>query len=176
MYTFVGVDSWDVSSGVPSVVSTAASGDPVAAFGSSSSSSSSAEIVRTQSVLSTNSRLTFGVYFRMLPEAILHGLELLHTVNTLWFLFREYETRESLPELHTARPVGHSPQTRTVPIDFSGFGIIGGRPWLGFVRAPLRFAALQSIALLFVAFLFRGRRRRFGLFRSWFRFRDGGWL
>ena len=46
MCTFVGVDSWGVSSGVSFVVSTAASDDSVV-FGSSSSSSNSIETVKT---------------------------------------------------------------------------------------------------------------------------------
>jgi len=53
--TFVGVDSWGVSSGVPSVVSAAASGDSVALFGSSSSSSST-ETVRTVSSFPSQSQ------------------------------------------------------------------------------------------------------------------------
>jgi hypothetical protein len=125
--TFVGSDSWGVSSGVPSVVSTAASGDSVAHLDRRRRQ----VLLRGEnSFVPANREHTFSIYIRVLPEAILHGLELLHAVNALGFLFREHETRESLPELHTAGSMGHSPQTRTIPVDFSSFGIISGRPWL----------------------------------------------
>ena len=162
MCTFVGVDSWGVSNGVPSVVSAAASGDSVALLGSSSSSSSTGS-ENGVFVPTANHRHTLSVHLRMLPEAILHSLELLHAVNTLGLLFREYETRKSLPELHTAGSMCHSPQTRTIPVYFSSFGIISSRPWLRFTRLSLRFVTL----------LLRSCRRGFGLFRNWLRFRGG---
>ena len=129
MCTFVEVGSWNPSSGVSPVAGTTASGDSVVASGSSSSSSS-IEAVRTVFVPQMNHGHTFSVHIRMLPEAILHGLELLHAINTLGLLFREHKTRESLPELHPAGSVSHSPQARTIPIDFSSFGVVSSGSWL----------------------------------------------
>src|SRR6266850_7051597 len=66
---------------------------------------------------------TLSVNIRVLPEAILHRLELFDTVNSLGFLLRKYETRKCLAELHTAGTMCHPTEARTVPIDFPRDGI-----------------------------------------------------
>lgn len=68
--------------------------------------------------------LTCAVLLRVLPEAVLHGLELLHAVDTLWLFLREYEARECLAELHAARPVCHPTEAWAVPVDLACDGVV----------------------------------------------------
>ena len=132
MCTFVGTDL--SSEALSAAVSTGASDGSVAGFGSSSSpsslSSNSVGNGEDGFVPDKNWERTFSIHVWMLPEAILHGFKLPHTVNTLRFLLREHEARESLPELHTARTMSQSPQARAIPVDSPGFWIESGRSWL----------------------------------------------
>ena len=59
----------------------------------------------------------------MLPEALLHGLELLDAVDPLRVRLGEDETRERLAELQPTGTVRHPTETRTVPVDLAGLRV-----------------------------------------------------
>lgn len=73
----------------------------------------------------------------MSSEAILHSLELFHTIDALGFLLAVYEARERLPELGTARTVSHATQARAIPVDFSRDRIERGRSSVLFLLLAL---------------------------------------
>lgn len=56
----------------------------------------------------------------MFPEAILHRLEVLNAVHALRVFLREYEAAECRSELLATRPIRHTAQARTIPVDLAG--------------------------------------------------------
>lgn len=60
----------------------------------------------------------------MSPEAILHPLELLYTVDTLRFFLRVHEARKGFAKFWSTRSMGHTAQAWTVPVDLPGDGIV----------------------------------------------------
>lgn len=66
---------------------------------------------------------TFSVYVRVLPEAILHRLELLNAIHPLGLHLRKHETGKRLAELHAAGTIRHPAEARTIPVDFAGDGV-----------------------------------------------------
>lgn len=95
---------------------------------------------------------TISIYIRVLPETILHRLELFNTVNPFRLFLREHETRKCFAELHTARPISHPTKARAVPVNFPSGGVksaLGGR----FFLRRYRFFLLVQMTWL------RGARR-----------------
>ena len=74
----------------------------------------------------------------MLPEALLHGLELLHAVDTLRVRLGEDKTRERFAELHTARPVRHTAETWAVPVDLARLRVERAAPARALLCLTLR--------------------------------------
>ena len=81
---------------------------------------------------------TVAVDIRVLPEALLHGLELLHAVDTLRVRLGEDKTRERFAELHTARPVRHTAETWAVPVDLARLGVERAASPRALLRLTLR--------------------------------------
>jgi hypothetical protein len=69
----------------------------------------------------------------MFLEATLHILEFVNAFHPLGLFLREDKARESLSELWTARTMGHSTKTRTIPIDLASFRVERALG-LGFLR------------------------------------------
>lgn len=61
----------------------------------------------------------------MSSEARLHPFELLHAIDTLGLVLRVDETRECLAELRSTGPMGHTAETRAIPVDFAGDWVVG---------------------------------------------------
>ena len=90
----------------------------------------------------------------MLPEALLHGLELLHAVDALRLRFREDEARKCFTELHPARAMCHTTKARAVPVDLASLRV---------KRAATPTRALPCLSLLECDLGFIGRCfRRYG--------------
>lgn len=100
---------------------------------------------------------TRSINIRMSPEALLHPPKPLHTIHSLRLGFAKDKTRKGLLEFGSARSVGHSAQTGTIPVDLARFGVVR---CLGGMLSFLLLSRRRSTCSLFSPTRLRRRRRR----------------
>lgn len=129
-----GVDSFGASAGVGAAVDGPDSGRSTttkSSFSTSSSSSTSSSPGDGSSALARRSVKGGGrgarrtVNVGMGAEALLHRLEALDALGSLWLLLRVDEAAERGLECLAAGAVGHAAEAGAVPVDLASLGVCG---------------------------------------------------